>query len=402
MIKIGIIREGKTPPDHRTPLTPLQTRHINETFSNIKVVCQTSEIRCYNDALYRDEGVDIVENLNECDIILGVKEIEFPDLLEGKTYLFFSHTIKEQAYNRKLLQEIIKKKIRLIDYETLTSTGGVRIIAFGRWAGIVGAYNGLYTYGKRYNAYHLRRAHECLDYDDLKTEYSKVKLPAIKIALTGGGRVSKGAMEVLNGLKIRKVTAAEYLERYFPEPVYTQLNNRDYTTHKEGIPFNLEEFFQHPENFENDFKKYTRETDLLIGAAFWNPSAPVLFSPEDASQSDFKIKIIADITCDIEGSIPSTRRSSTIENPIYDFEPTQNKIAPPFSDEGNMSVMAVDNLPCELPRNASEDFGDQLIQNVIPHLVGDDSDGIIKRATIVNNGQLTDEFKYLTNYLHGK
>lgn len=402
MTKIGIIREGKTPPDHRVPLTPAQARHINESFPDVEVVCQTSNIRCYSDYQYADEGIKITQNLDDCDIILGVKEVEMPDLVAGKTFLFFSHTIKEQLYNQKLLQEIIKKKIRLIDYEVLTNEEGQRVIAFGRWAGIVGVYNGLRTYGERYNSFQIRKATECFNYDDLKTEYSKIKLPKIKIAITGGGRVAKGAMEVLNGIGIRRVTPADYLEPYFDEPVFTQLNNRDYNINKEGLLFNRGEFFKNPGDFEGDFNKFAQKTDILIAAAFWNPAAPVLFSTEEACQNYFRIKVIADITCDIEGSIPSTKRSSTIEDPIYDFDPTQDKIVPPFSDEGNITVMAIDNLPCELPRDASEDFGDYLIKNVLPHLIGEDSERIIKRATITNNGELTSEFSHLKNYLKGK
>ena len=402
MTKIGIIREGKTPPDHRVPLTPAQAKFIKESYQDVEVVCQTSTIRCFSDYQYADEGIEIVESLEDCDIILGVKEVEIEDLLDGKTYIFFSHTIKEQPYNKKLLQSILKKKIRLIDYEVLTDEEGQRIIAFGRWAGIVGAYNGLLTYGKRYNTYSLRKATECYNYEDLKTEYSKIELPAMKIAITGGGRVAKGAMEVLNGVGIRKVTPAVFIEQYFHEPVFTQLNNRDYHIHKEGDAFNRGEFFKSPENFDSDFKKFSQKTDLLIAAAFWNPAAPVLFTQEDACQSDFRIKVVADITCDIEGSIPSTKQPSTIEDPVYDYDPTQDKLAPAFSDEGNISVMAVDNLPCELPRDASEDFGSQLIKNVIPHLLGDDAHGVIKGATITQDGSLTSKFAYLKNYASNK
>ena len=344
MTKIGIIREGKTPPDHRVPLTPQQAQLINETYPDVEVVCQSSNIRCFSDYQYSDAGIEVVEYLNDCDIIFGVKEVEIEDLLPGKTFFFFSHTIKEQPYNQKLLAEIVKQKIRLIDYEVLTSSEGPRVIAFGRWAGIVGAYNALYTYGKRYNSFDIRRAHECFNYDDLKTEYSKIILPAVKIAITGGGRVAKGAMEVLNGLGIRKVTPSDYLTEYYHEPVFTQLNNRDYIKNKEDRPFNRGEFFSQPENFERDFRKFAHETDILIAAAYWDPASPVLFTAQEACQSDFRIKVIADITCDIEGSIPATKKPSTIEDPVYDYDPTQDKILPPFIDEGNISVMAVDNF----------------------------------------------------------
>ncbi|MEQ9426188.1 MAG: NAD(P)-dependent oxidoreductase [Cyclobacteriaceae bacterium] len=402
MTRIGIIREGKTPPDHRVPLTPTQAKFINESYQDVEVVCQTSTIRCFNDYQYEEEGIKIVESLDDCDIIFGVKEVEINDLLDDKTYFFFSHTIKEQPYNQGLLQEILTKKIRLIDYEVLTSEDGQRIIAFGRWAGIVGAYNGLYTIGKRYNLYDIRRAHECFNYDDFKSEYKKIKLPPGKIAITGGGRVAKGAIEVLNGVGLRKVIPSDYIEKYYHETVFTQLNNRDYNKHKEGASFNRGEFFTNPENFERDFKKFAHETDLLIAAAYWDPAAPVLFTREEACQNDFRIKMIADITCDIEGSIPSTKKPSTIDDPIYDWDPTQDKICPVFSDEGNISVMAVDNLPCELPRDASEDFGNQLIKNVLPHLLGDDSRRIIADATITKDGQLTEKFSYLSDYADGK
>ncbi|MTI21883.1 alanine dehydrogenase [Fulvivirga sp. RKSG066] len=401
-IKIGIIREDKVPVDRRVPFTPFQAKEILEKFSDVAVQCQDSDVRCFAADEYRQNGIEVVSDVKDCDILMGVKEVPLKNLIPEKTYFFFSHTIKEQPYNRELLQKILEKKIRLIDYETLTNANGQRIVAFGRYAGIVGAYNGILTYGKRYNLYELRAAHTCFDLEDLKTEYTKVKLPAIKIAITGGGRVAKGAMEVLNGMGIRKVSPAEYLSERFDEPVYTQLNSRDYNKAKDGSIFNRDDFYEMPENHESDFLKYAFHTDLLIACAFWDPRAPVLFRKEDVLDPAFKIRVIADITCDIEGSIPSTKKPSTIDDPIYDYEPTGDKIAPALSDEGNITVMAVDNLPCELPRNASEDFGRELIDNVLPNLLGKDKDDIIKRATIAENGKLTANYSYLQNYVDGK
>ena len=266
----------------------------------------------------------------------------------------------------------------------------------------MGAYNGILTYGKRYNLFQLRPAHKCFDLEDLKTEYQKVKLPKIKIAVTGGGRVSKGAMEVLAGMNIRKVTPAEFLENLYDEPVYTQLNTRDYNKPIAGSEFNRSEFYSHPEKYESDFLKFTKVADLLIAGAFWAPEAPVLFKREDIVKPDFKIRVIADITCDIEGSIPSTKKSSTIADPIYDYNPTDDEVEAPLKDEGNITVMAVDNLPCELPRDASTDFGHEIVNNVLPHLLGDDSQEVIKRAVIAENGKLTERFQYLQNYVDGK
>lgn len=400
--KIGILKEGKIPIDKRVPITPEQALEIIEKFENASLKVQSSDIRCYTDDDYRSKQIEITDSVEDCDILMGVKEVPIKNLIDNKTYLFFSHTIKEQSYNRDLLREILNKKIRLIDYELLTDADGVRIVAFGRYAGLVGAYNGILTYGLRYNLFNIRPAHTCFDLNDLKTEYAKVNLPAIKIAVTGGGRVTRGAMEVLDGMKIRKVSPAEFVEDLFDEPVYTQLNSRDYNKKADGSEFNRSEFHDEPHKYVSDFAKYAKVTDLLIAGAYWDPDAPVLFRREDILAPDFKIKVIADITCDIEGSIPSTKKPSTIDDPIYDYNPSDDTIEPALKEEGNITVMAVDNLPCELPRDASVDFGRELVDNVLPHLLGDDSEDVIARATIAENGKLTERFSYLQNYVDGK
>ena len=344
----------------------------------------------------------MVENVDHCDILLGVKEVPIEKLIPNKTYLFFSHTIKEQPYNQKLLRAILEKKIRLIDYECLTDENGKRIIAFGRYAGIVGAYNAIWASGKRYNLYHLRRAHECYDLEDLKHEYAKVKLPPIKIALTGGGRVSKGAMEVLLGMGIHKVSPSAFISERFDKPVFTQLNARDYNRRKDGDVFSREEFYAHPELYESDFERFSEHADVLIAGAYWDPQAPALFHREDVLTRSFNIKVIGDITCDIKGSIPSTLRPSTIDDPLYDYDPSSDSEAAAMSDEANITMMAVDNLPCELPRDASRDFGDELLNNVLPYLVQEDTRDIIARATITDSGKLTEGYSYLQNYADGK
>ncbi len=401
LLKIGIIKEGKVPIDRRVPLTPEQCAEILSDYGNVSIKCQSSDIRCFTDDDYRSQGIDVVDDISDCDVILGVKEVPIPMLMDGKTHFFFSHTIKAQEYNRGLLQEIVQKKIRLIDWECLTNKEGQRLIAFGRYAGIVGAYNAIWTFGKRYRLFDIRRAHECFDMADMQTEYAKVKLPPIKIALTGGGRVSKGAMEVLNGMGIRKVSPAEFVNEYFDGPVFTQLNTRDYNKKSDGSPFDREEFYADPSGYVSDFGQYARKADILIAGAFWDPAAPVLFTREDVLNPDFKLRVIGDITCDIEGSIPSTKQPSTIDSPIYDFNPSNDKVEAPLSDEGNITVMAVDNLPCELPRNASEDFGKEFLTHILPNLVGEDKDAIIKRATITDNGSLTEGYAYLQSFVDG-
>lgn len=398
-ITIGLIQEGRIPPDKRVPFTPLQAEEIVQRFPNVILLCQSSPVRCYKDAEYQELGIPVVSNVTDCDILMGIKEVQIPDLIANKTYLFFSHTLKKQPYNRKLLQEILRKKIRLIDYETLKDSQGNRLVAFGRFAGIVGAYNGLLTYGKRFNLFTLRRAFECFDINDLKLELRKAALPPIKIALTGAGRVAKGAMETLDTAGIRKVSPTEYLTRNFDEPVYVQLGSADYHVRKEGGHFNRDEFHREPHRYESTFSEFTKVTDLLLAGAFWNPKAPVLFTEDSMKSADFRIKVIADITCDINGSVPSTKRATSIDDPLYDYNPVTRELHPPLSHPDHVTVMAIDNLPCELPRSASEEFGHDLIDRILRPLLLEDPEGVISRATIAENGDLTSHFEYLRDYV---
>lgn len=400
LIKIGLIREGKIPPDKRVPFTPAQAEEIEQRFPHAKIICQQSSIRCFEDAEYEARGVVTQPELEDCDIIMGIKEVPITMLMPDKTYLFFSHTIKKQPYNRKLLQTVLQKKIRLIDYEALKDTQGNRLVAFGRFAGIVGAYNGLWAYGKKFKQFDLRRAFDCFDINDLKLELRKVKLPPIKIVLTGAGRVGKGAMETLDTAGIRKVSATDFLNKTYSEPVYAQLSSADYHERKEGGHFNRDEFHRNPERYQSTFNRFLKVTDILVAGAFWNPNAPVLFTREEMLTPDFNIKIIADITCDIDGSIPSTIRASSIPEPLYDYDPHTNTDLPAFSKDEYVTVMAVDNLPCELPRSASDEFGRDLIDRIIKPLLFEDTEGIIKRGTIAENGKLTPEFSYLQDYVN--
>ncbi len=400
-LRIALIREGKIPIDRRVPLAPYSAKHINESIPEVEIVCQSSDVRAYSDQEYRDAGVEVVNDIADCDVMLGVKEVPITELIPEKCYFFFSHTIKQQAYNRDLLKAILDLNITLVDYECLADREGHRLLAFGRYAGIVGAYNSMWAYGRRYNLFELRRAFQCFDLHDLSKEYDKVILPPIKIAITGGGRVARGAMEVMNGMGIRHVSPAHFTGKFFDGPVFTQLNSRDYHQNIHGAPFNRKEFFETPEHYQSTFDSYARHADILIAGAFWDPRAPVLFSREDILQTDFEIKIIADITCDIEGSIPATKKPSTVEDPLYDYNPSEDKIEMALSDEANLTVMAVDNLPCELPRDASKDFGEDFAQFVLPHLIAEDPQQVITRATIAKDGALGPHFQYLQDYVEG-
>lgn len=402
-MKIGILREGKQPPDKRVPFSPEQCIQITEKFPVVEIFVQPSKIRCFSDEEYLKAGVTIQEDLSKCDILMGVKEVPVQDLIPEKTYFFFSHTIKKQSHNRKLLQEVVRIKIRLIDYEALTGKDHMRIIGFGRFAGLVGAYNGLKTFGKRNRLFDLKPAHQCNDLQELKNNLVGLQLPPLKIVVTGGGRVAGGALELLRQIPVRQVSVEEYLRNdSFDEPVFVQLNPEDYNLHKENKPFDLLHFFSHPSEYNGNFQRFCNQTDLLIGAAFWDPKASVLFTSEEMKKPDFRIQVIADITCDIEGSIPSTKIASTIANPVYDYNPATGELELAYSSKRNVTVMAVDNLPCELPKDASLDFGNNLIEKVLPHLFGDDEEDVIKRATITEKGNLTEKFKYLSGYLTEK
>lgn len=398
---IGLIRERKSPPDKRVPFTPAQVEEIEQRFPDVNVEVEESEIRCFKDKEYTDYRIPVVPDMSNCDILMGIKEVPIEDLIEGKTYLFFSHTIKKQPHNRKLLQAVIKKKIRLIDYEALKDLQGNRLVAFGRYAGMVGAYNGILAYGQRFGLFNLRRAFECFDVNDLKLELRKVKLPPIKIVLTGTGRVAKGAMETLDTAGVRKVGPFDFLQKTFNEPVYVQLGSADYHSRKEGGHFNRDEFHTEPEKYWSRFLEFTKVTDLLLAGAFWNPKAPVLFTKEDMLSKDFKIKVIADITCDIDGSVPSTKRASSIAEPLYDYDAATDSVQRPISNDKFVTVMAIDNLPCELPRSASEEFGRDLMDRILGPLLQGDATHIIERGTIAANGRLTPHFEYLRGFVEG-
>lgn len=398
-IKIGVLREEKNPPDMRVPLTPLICSELTRQYPQLDIVVQPSPLRCYSDAEYTAFGITLQEDLTDCDVLMGVKEVPSEKLIPGKKYFFFSHTIKKQAHNKKLMKALIEKKVQMIDYETLTDKSHNRIIGFGRYAGVVGAYNGILGYGLKYDLFRLKPAHLCRDRAEMEEELKRVKLPNIKIALTGGGRVANGAIETLSALRIRKVTADEFLMATFREPVYCQLNPRDYVERPDDHNFDLNDFFKNPEHFVSKFPAFTKVTDLFISAHYWDPRSPKMFDLNDIKQPDFRISVIADITCDINGSVPTTIRSSVINQPFYGYNIKQDKEDLPFNKD-TVCIMAVDNLPCELPRDASDDFGKDLTERVLPFLIEKDEDKVIERATICENGKLTEAYSYLSDYAY--
>ncbi len=400
-IKLGILRETKTPPDRRVPLTPGQCSVLTERYPGLELVVQPSPIRCFDDEEYVQAGVRMQEDLSECDILMGVKEVTIETLLKGRTYLFFSHTAKKQPYNRELLQAVVEKGITLVDYEYLTDLQGERVVAFGRWAGIVGAYNGLRADGLRQGAYHLDPACESPDLEALKRQVQQVDPGRIRILVTGGGRVAGGAMEILQAAGVRGVDPADFLQQEFHEAVFTRLDPWHYTRRKDGSPFDFSHFVSHPEAYENQLPPYAYRSDMLVACHFWDPRSPVMLTREMLSGGNIPIRTIADISCDINGPIASTIRASTIAEPFYGYDPQTGQETEPFR-KSSITVMAVDNLPGELPRDASADFGDTLTEKVLPELLGIRDTGMLHRATIAGDGALNVPFEYLEDYLAGK
>lgn len=400
-MKIGVIRETKNPPDKRVPLSPEKCAKLKQNFPEIELVVQSSNIRAFKDEEYSELGVNIVQDVSDCDVLLGVKEVKKEELIPNKTYFFFSHTIKEQPYNRDLLQKMLALKIKMIDYEALTYPKNGRILGFGRYAGIVGAYNAFLAFGIKSNSYNLKPANDCHDYKELKQELKKVKLPNdYKIIISGDGRVGKGAEEIIHVIGVYEVSPLDFLTSTRNEPIYTQLSIKEYNKRKDGQLFTKDDFYTNPELFESNFKRFSDIGDMYIACHYWDANAPFVFSREDIKADSFKLKIVADISCDIDGPVASTLRPSSIDEPLYGYDPkTESEVD--FMDENAIGVMAVDNLPCELPRDASEDFGNELLTKVLPSIIGEDSDTIIERASICENGKLTSYYSYLQDYVNG-
>ncbi|MBM3452865.1 MAG: alanine dehydrogenase [Bacteroidetes bacterium] len=401
-ITLGIIKEGKFPPDFRVPLTPRQCKTVQILYPDVKIFVQRSPIRTYKDFEYEIEGIELVDSLENCDIILGVKEVNIDDLIPHKTYIFFSHTIKKQPHNQKLLRAILDKKIRLIDYELIKDKFSKRLIGFGRYAGIVGTYNGFLTWGLKTNSFVLKPAHLCENRQEVEAELKKVVLPNnFKCILTGFGRVGHGAREVIDLLRIKEITPDELFTIDYNEPVFAHLELEDYFGRKDGKEFNKQEFYSFPELYKSIFSKFISCVDMYIPCHFWSEKSPLIITKEDLKQSNRRLSLVADISCDVNGPIASTIRSSTIGDSIYGYDPQSGRETD-FRNENAIAVMAVDNLPCELHRDASEDFGNELMKYLLPALLRDDPDRIIDRASETDLlGNLTENYRYLTDYANG-
>ncbi len=400
-MRFGIIRERKNPPDRRVVLSPEACQKVQTAHSGAEINVEPSPIRVFTDAEYAEAGIEVAAKMAECDVLLGVKEVPLEALIPNKKYFFFSHTIKKQPYNRKLLNAILDKNIELYDHEVITNSKEIRLVAFGRYAGIVGAYNGFRTYGLKFGAYKLPKAQDLKDQRALIQELLKIKLPAIKIVLTGKGRVGNGAKEMLDGMGLQEVSVQAYLEETFAIPVYCQIDVMDYNLKKDGTEGDMMDFFQNPEAYRSNFFRFARVTDFYIAGHFYGDGAPYLYTREDVKQPDFKIKVVADVSCDIDGPVATTLRASTIADPNYGYD-SISESETDFMDPKAIAVMAVDNLPAELPRDASNGFGEAFVAHVIPAFFNGDKDGVLQRARMTQNGKLTERYAYLQDYVDGK
>ena len=400
-MKFGIIKEQKSPPDKRVVLSPEACKVLLKQYDDLEIEVESSNDRTFKDVEYEAFGIQVTSDISDSDVMLGVKEVPVEALIPNKKYFFFSHTIKKQEYNRKLLKAILEKNIELYDHEVITNSDGIRLVAFGRYAGIVGAYNTIRTYGLKKQLFSLPKAELLRDLDELISELKRITLPNIKIVLTGMGRVSNGAKEILDAVNINQISPMEYLTQTFEIPVYTQLDVLTYNKRKDGHVISQQDFFNNASDYESDFFRFAKVSDIYIASHFYGEGAPYIFTRDEAKLTDFKIQVVGDISCDIDGPVASTLRASTIEDPIYGYDAI-SETEVDYLNSDAIAVMAVDNLPCELPRDASVGFSENFVQFVIPAFFDGDKNGILERARMTKKGKLTSRYSYLQDYVEGK
>ena len=398
---IGLLKETKTPVDNRVALTPIQVAQLNKEYPNSEIVVQSSDIRAFSDEEYRKVGVKVVEDVSDCDVLFGIKEAKISTLIPHKHYVFFGHVAKMQEYNRPLLKAFLNKGITFTDYEYLVDDNNIRLCAFGWWAGIVGVYYTLRGYGLKTDSFELPKPDIKFTLEQLIKNLQEIELPKVKLLVTGAGRVSQGAQFVLERIGAARVDKNNYLnDAEISTLTYTVADADLLVKRKDGAQFSWNNFIKNPQEYESDFMRWAKYTDILICAHFWAPDAPVYLSADDLRSVDNKIRMIGDVTCDIMGSVKSTIRPATHAEPYYDYNPSTAKEEPLFANKSNITIEAVDTCPNALPMDASEFFGSMLIPHVFKPLLegqGEDSE-VIRRATIVHKGELTPKYSYLKEF----
>ena len=399
-MKFGIIKERKSPPDRRVVFSPSELAKLKQLYHEATVEVESSDIRIFTDVQYKSMGITVTDDVSDCDVLFGVKEVPVENLIPNKAYFFFSHTIKKQPYNRKLLKAILEKNIDLYDHETIVDAENRRLIGFGKYAGMVGVYNGIRAFGIKFELFKLPKAETLAGKEALIAQLKRTTLPPLKFVLTGTGKVGSGAKEILDAIKVKEVTVDNYLTKNYTQSVYVQLDVLEYNKRIDGQVLDFNDFTSHPEAYVSDFEKFTKVSDIYYAGHFYDNAAPMILTQEMLNASDCKLRVVADISCDVNGPIACTLRSSTIEEPIYGYFPLENKEVDVFHPAA-IVVMAVDNLPCEIPKDASEGFGEQFMEHVIPAFFNGDKDGILQRAKITEKGKLTPRFAYLQEYVNG-
>lgn len=400
-MKFGILKERKNPPDRRVIFAPNELVRLKQQYQSVTVQVESSDIRVFTDEQYENLGIEVTNDISDCDFLFGVKEVPIENLISNKSYFFFSHTIKKQPYNRKLLQAVLEKNIDLYDHETIVNSTNHRLIGFGKYAGIVGAYNSIRAFGIKFELFKLPKAETLSGKEALITHLKRLVLPPLKFVITGTGKVGNGVKEILDAIKVKEVTVENYLTKNYTQPVYTQIDVLQYNKRKDGQILNFTDFYDNPQQYVSDFERFTKVSDIYITGHFHANEAPVILTREMLHSKDCKIKVVGDISCDVNGPIACTVRSSTIAEPFYGYLPSEDKEVDVFHPAA-IVVMAVDNLPCELPKDASEGFGEMFMEHVIPAFFNEDKDGLLLRAKITENGKLTPRFSYLQDYVNGK
>ncbi|HTO35690.1 MAG TPA: NAD(P)-dependent oxidoreductase [Flavobacterium sp.] len=398
-MKFALIKERKNPPDRRVVFSPEEAKNVIEKFPQAQIVAESSDIRIFSDSDYTNQEIEVTDDVSDCDVLIGVKEVPVEALIPNKKYFFFSHTIKKQPYNRKLLQAVLEKNIELYDHETIVDSNNKRLIGFGYYAGVVGAYNTFRAFGLKFELFNLPKAETLSDQQALINAVKRHQLPPIKIVMTGGrGKVARGIKDILDAIKIKEVSIEDFLTKTYDIPVYTKADVMDYNKRKDGQVLDKYDFYNKPKDYVSDFERFTKVADVMITGHFYGNDAPFILTREMLKDKDNKIKVVGDVSCDVDGPIACTLRASTIAEPLYGYHPSEYKEVD-YTHPAAITVMAVDNLPCELPKDASEGFGKMFIEHVIPAFFNGDKDGILQRAKITENGKLTPRFAYLQDYV---
>jgi len=397
-MKFGILKERKNPPDKRVVFSPDALLELQEKFPDFEVAVESSEVRIFTDEEYKAKGIQVSEDVSDCDVLLGVKEVPVENLIPNKKYFFFSHTIKKQPHNRSLLQAILAQNIELYDHETIVDSHNIRLIGFGKYAGYVGTYNAFRGFGLKYDLFTLPKAGIVPSKEMLIAKLKRQMLPNIKIVVTGHGKVGGGVVEILNAMKIKLVSVDDFLSKIYTQPVYVHIDVHDYNKRKDGSASTPADFYKNPQDYESDFRRFSEVADIYIAGHFHATSAPNILTADMLASHKCTLKVVADISCDVDGSVACTLRTSTNENPFYGYLPSEHKEVA-YTHPASIMVMAVDNLPSELPKDASEGFGEQFAEHVIPAFYNGDKEGVLQRAKITENGKLTPRFAYLQEYV---